>query len=142
MESKQDNMYFTELIKKFNFIQSILVTDYEGALLSHATREEEDSTLEESDKLINKARVTLSIHFNSVLDQTANLEKWKTKYLVTSYETFTIFQSKISKSTYIHIICDNNKFNYEIAKEIHSEVKEKLSKVEKELEQVFQSVEN
>ena len=72
------------------------------------------------------------------MDQKTNLEKWKTKYLVTVYDTMTIFQAKINKNIFLHIICDTNNFIYEIMKEIAVEIKERIQKYEKEFEQLIQ----
>jgi hypothetical protein len=140
------NAYFNELLKKFDFIQSVWVTDYEGALIANALREEEkendpnnsNDDKQELDKN-NKIKVSLSFQFNSAMDQIANLEKWKTKNFVTIYDTMTIFQAKINKSVLIHFICDSKTFNYEIVKEIANEVREKLQKVEKEIENLTQN---
>lgn len=122
--------YFRELIHKYNFINAIYITDYEGLVLINATINEEDEG--ENDKT-NKIKISLSYNFNSALDQITKTERWKTKNLLTVFDNKTIFQSRINKTIFAHFICDNNSFNYEILKEITTEIDEKLQKVEKEL---------
>jgi hypothetical protein len=143
------NQYFSELLKKFDFIQGIWVTDYEGALISTSVRNEESEIKSDAlntsgdekgeiDKNL-RIKVSLSFLFTSAMDQIAKVEKWKTKYLVTVYDSITIFQSKINKTILIHFTCDSKTFNYEIMKEIATEVQEKLQKVEKEIENLTQN---
>jgi hypothetical protein len=132
--------YFQEIIKKFSFIEGIWVTDFEGALIASSLGtldETSDIPTEEKNEEIeknNKIKVSLSYIFNSAIDQTNKIEKWKTKNLVTIYDNYTIFQTKINKSVFIHFICTCKNFNYEIVKEISSEISEKLIKIEKEIE--------
>jgi len=142
------NYFLSEIVRKYGFIQSVWLTDSEGALISNSIKGEEEKEFDpnssgaedkqELDKN-NKIKVSLSFQLNSVMEQTSNLEKWKTKYLVSFFDTMTIFQSKISKTIYLHFICDSDNFNYEIMKEITGEIKEKLLKYEKEFEQLIQT---
>jgi hypothetical protein len=142
------NYFLSEIVRKYGFIQSVWLTDSEGALISNSIKGEEEKEIDpnssgaedkqELDKN-NKIKVSLSFQLNSVMEQTSNLEKWKTKYLVSFFDTMTIFQSKISKTIYLHFICDSDNFNYEIMKEITGEIKEKLLKYEKEFEQLIQT---
>lgn len=143
------NTYFQELLKKFEFIQGVWVTDYEGGLIATSVRTEvpeissepNNTSGEENGEVDrnHRIKVSLSFLFTSAMDQIAKVEKWKTKYLVTLYDSITIFQSKINKSILIHFICDSKKFNYELMKEIVAEVQEKLQKVEKEIENLTQN---
>lgn len=142
-----DNSYLQEILQKFDFIQGVWVTDYEGALITSLQRNEDNNGEAEdkngdSENRNNKIKVSLSYQFNSAIDQINKIEKWKTKYLVTVYDTITIFQAKINKTILSHFICDSKNFNYEIMKEILKEVQEKLQKVEKEIDNLTQNNEN
>ena len=146
------NSYLSEILKKFNFIQSVMITDFEGALISGAQRSDENSSTNtnveatssmeedrqgELDKN-NKIKVSLCYQFNSALDQITKIEKWNLKYLVSVYDTVTIFQSRVNKLVIAHFICDSKNFNYELLKDVVQEVSEKLQKVDKELENMIQ----
>jgi hypothetical protein len=80
----------------------------------------------------------LSFIFNSIIEQSAKIEKWKTKNLTSIYDNHIIFQSKINKSIFAHFICDMKGFNYEICREITTEFQEKLQKIENELDNMTQ----
>ena len=138
-------IYFQDLLKKFDFIQGVWITDYEGGLIASSQRSghsEENIDSAEIENKNNKIKVSLSFQFNSVLDQIAKIEKWKTKYFTTVYDTITIFQAKINKNALAHFKCDSKNFNYEIMKEISNEIQEKLQKIEKELDNLTLNNEN
>ena len=146
------NSYLSEILKKFNFVQSVMITDFEGSLISGAQRSDESSSTNPSvepsgsieddrqgelDKN-NKIKVSLSFQLNSALDQITKIEKWNLKYLVSVYDTVTIFQSRVNKLVLAHFVCDSKNFNYELLKDVVQEVAEKLQKVDKELENMIQ----
>ena len=131
----EDNsyLYFTELIKKFDFIKDLWVTDSEGGIIISSSRNDKKESEEDSENS-NKLKNYLFFLLNSAVDQISKIEKFKTKNIVTFYETVTLFQSRISKNILVHFICDSKLFNYEITKEIVLELSEKLNKIEKEIE--------
>ncbi len=134
--------YLHDLLKKYEYIQGLWITDYEGALISSSIRNEEEEKQNDIDNKNNKIKVSLSYQLNSTMDQIAKIEKWKTKYLVTIYDTMTIFQARVNKSALIHLTCDSKGFNYEVMKEIVSEVQDKFQKIEKELDNLTLNNEN
>lgn len=136
-------LYLRELLKKFDFIQGIWITDNEGALVLSDSRDklsesESQESQEENDKNL-KLKVSLSFLFNSAIDQITKIEKWKTKNLVTIYDTIAIFQSKLSKSLFAHFLCDANNFNYGILNEISQELRETLIQLDKDIELMSQN---
>ncbi len=139
-------LYLRELLKKFDFIQGIWITDFEGALVLSDTREKVGNTQseenpEENDKNL-KLKVSLSFLFNSAIDQITKIEKWKTKNLVTIFDTIAIFQSKLSKSLIAHFLCDANNFNYGILNEISQELRDTLIQLDKDIELMTQNNES
>ena len=78
------NIYLQDLLKKYDFIQGLWVTDYEGALIATSQRsegkEEEEKQIGDAENKNNKIKVSLAYQFNSAMDQIAKIEKWKTKY--------------------------------------------------------------
>jgi len=133
-------LYLRELLKKFDFIEGIWITDNEGALILSETKDqmiqnESQDNQEENDKNL-KLKVSLSFLFNSAIDQITKIEKWKTKNLVTIYNTIAIFQSKLSRSLFAHFLCDSNNFNYGILNEISQELRENLIQLDKDMEQM------
>ena len=84
----------------------------------------------------------LSFIFNSIIEQSSKIEKWKTKNLTSIYDNHIIFQSKINKFIFAHFVCDVKSFNYELCREITNEFYEKLQKIEGELDNMTQLNEN
>lgn len=139
-------MYLREIIKKYDFIQGIWITDNEGALVLSNLMEkinegESQDNSEENDKNL-KLKVSLSFLFNSAIDQITKIEKWKTKNLVTIYDTIAIFQSKLSKSLFAHFLCDAHNFNYGMLNEISHELRDTLIQLDKDIELMSQNNEN
>jgi len=137
-------IYLKELLKKFDFIQGIWITDYEGALVLSDIRDifnqnqNQEKNEDQNDKN-SKLKVSLSFLFNSAIDQITKIEKWKTKNLVTIYDTIAIFQSKLSKSLFAHFLCDANNFNYGILNEISQELRETLIQLDKQIDLMSQN---
>lgn len=132
--------YLKEVLKKFDFIQGIWITDFEGALIMSNCRDKflESDSVEENDKNL-KLKVSLSFLFNSAIDQITKIEKWKTKNLVTIYDTIAIFQSKLSKCLFAHFVCDSINFNYGMLNEISQELRETLIQLDKDIELMNQN---
>lgn len=144
--------YLYTLLKAYPSIQGIWITDFEGALIlnayntsafdpkaSEAENDISKDKSEESTKFNEKVKISLSFLLNSALDQITKIEKLNTKSIVSIFENFTIFQSKLNKNSYIHYICLTNTFNYEMMKIVSKEISEKFASIESELEKVTSS---
>ena len=132
-------IYLKEIIKKFDFIQGIWVTDFEGALIMGEIREQEaEAEVEEKERNL-KLKISLSFLFNSAIDQIMKIEKWSFKSLLSIYDNIAIYQFRLSKSIFVHFLCDSNTFNNGILNEISSEFKSKLIQFDKEVEQLVQN---
>jgi hypothetical protein len=129
---ENDNIYLNEILKKYDYIQAIWISDNEGGMVASQLRNEENS---ESSKI----KTSFSLLFPSTIEQISRSEKWKTKNLITIYDTLTVFQSKVNKNILVHVLCDSKTFNYELTKEIVNEIQEKLSKVEWDIENITQN---
>ena len=138
-----DKNYFQEIIQKYEFISALYVTDNEGALLvsSFSNKSIFDGEKETSEKNLVTLKSTLSFIFNSSIEQIARIEKWKTRYITTIFDTFTIFQTKISKTLFCHFICDTKIFNYNILKDVSSDIQNKFRVVEKDLDNLNTNME-
>ena len=136
-------IYLKELLQKFDFIKGIWITDFDGALLMSELNEDfiKNNTIESTDENHNnsKLKVSLSFLFNSAIDQITKIEKWKTKNLVTIYDTIAIFQSKLSKSLLAHFLCDASNFNYGMLNEISQELRNTLIQLDKDIELMSQN---
>lgn len=129
---ENDNVYLNEILKKYNYIQAVWISDNEGGIITSQFRNEENSDS-------SKIKTSFSLLFPSTLEQISRSEKWKTKNLITIYDSLTVFQSKVNKNILVHVLCDSKTFNYELTKEIVNEIQEKLSKVEWDIENITQN---
>jgi hypothetical protein len=132
--------YFNEILTKYDFIETLYITDNEGTPLIDVCQ---PNKLKEEEKLDEKAKntmkATLAFICNSSLDQITKIEKWKTKYITSIFDSLTVFQTKINKSLIIHCICETKNFNYNILKEISLEIQNRFIAIEKELENMTES---
>ena len=123
------------------------VSDNEGGLVAASMRNEDSKISHENSQedkqgeteRFQKIKTSLSLLFPNALEQIGRSEKWKTKNFITMYDTVTVFQSKINKTILVHLLCDSKTFNYEVTKEIVSEIQEKLLKIEKEIDNLTQN---
>ena len=135
------DIYLKEIVKKFDFIQGIWITDFEGALLMGEVRESDGQPDSEEKERYLKLKISISFLFNSAIDQIMKIEKWNFKSLLTIYDEHTIFQFRLSKSIFVHFLCDSDNFNYGIINEISNEFKSKLIQFDKEVEKLVQNTE-
>lgn len=130
--------YLLELVSKFTFIEGVSITDQEGGTLLMHINQKILKSIEDGQNNDEKApKLNLSFnltqYLNSSLDQITKIEKWKTKYIISMFDTYTIFQSKY-KTFYFHFMCSSKNFNYEIVKEIAKEFEGIVNKIETDIE--------
>ena len=145
MENSNVNQeYLDALALKFSFIKLILITDFEGALiLSSANGSEFESKVQnneievQDDEKFAKVKITVPNLFNTAIDQCHKIEKMKTKSLTLVYNNNVLFQAKINKVNFVHVIVDAKTYNYEILKEISQEIDEMGKAYEKDFEKII-----
>lgn len=133
-EEKKDNEqeevhheYLKEIINKYDFIEAIYITDFDGAVIA----QELQKPIENEDESYKKIHgILLAYNFNLSIDQTTKTEKWIMKNVTTIFDNHTIFQNKINKNSFVHFICENDKYNHEVMKEIAEDIKEKMKPIE------------
>ena len=74
-----------------------------------------------------------------ILEWIMKIEKWNFKNLLSIYDNIAIYQSRLSKSLFVHFLCDANSFNYGMLNEISSEFKSSLIQFDKDVEQLVQN---
>ena len=130
--------YFQEIIDKYDFINAIYITDNEGVLLVYVISNKNKvfsvGNKEEDEKKMNSLKISLAFIYNSQIEQITRIEKWKTKYITTIYETLTVFQTKTNKNLICHFVCDSNRFNSNILKDICNDIQNRFKIIEKDLE--------
>ena len=113
-EAIKGNEYLSKLIEKYNFIESIILTDLDGSLIAVGFKDEFEKT-EEDEKNI---RSILSYNFSISLDQISKISKWKTNSITSFFDKHVVYQKKLNEVVICHIICNENEYYHEIIKNI------------------------
>ena len=136
-EIPQNNEYLSKIIEKYDFIESIIITDYDGSLIALAFK----NGLQKSGEDEKNIRSILSYNFSISLEQLSKVNNWKTNSVISFFDKHVIFQKKINEVVLCHIICDENEYYHEIIKNIADKlikkfepIKDKLLEIKKETE--------
>ena len=124
-KKENSNEYLREIINKYDFIESIYITDFDGGEIAH-----EDKEPDSSEENNNVQGILLAYNFNNSIDQTTKTEQWKMNNVTTVFDDHTFFQSKLGKKAFVHFICENEKYNHEVMKEIVDDLRSKMEKIE------------
>jgi hypothetical protein len=132
-----DKNYFQEICEKYDFITALYVTDNDGVVLVSiitSIRGHIGGTNEEFEKKMSSLKTSLAFIYNSQIEQIARIEKWKTQYITTIYDSLAVFQTKLNKNLICHFICETGKFNSSVLKDICSDLKNKFKTLEREID--------
>ena len=132
-----DKNYFQEICDKYEFITALYVTDNDGVVLVNiitSIRDHIGGTNEEFEKKMSSLKTSLAFIYISQIEQIARIEKWKTQYITTIYDSLAVFQTKLNKNLICHFICDTDKFNSSILKDVCIDLKNKFKILEKEID--------
>ena len=133
-EASKNNEFLSKIIERYDFIESIIITDFDGSLMissfqnSNATKEEDKKNL----------RSVLSYYFNISLDQISKTVKWNTKSITSFYDKHIIYQRKLNDVAMCHIICKEDDYCHIIAQNIADNIREKFEPIEKKLSEIKQ----
>ena len=128
----KDNEYLSKIIEKYDFIESIIITDYNGSLMI-SSFQNSDATKEEDKKNL---RSVLSYYFNISLDQISNTVKWNRKSITSFYDKHIIYQRKLNDVALCHMICKEDDYCHIIAQNIADNIREKFEPIEKKLSEI------
>ena len=124
-EAIKGNEYLSKLIEKYNFIESIILTDLDGSLIAVGFKDEFEKT-EEDEKNI---RSILSYNFSISLDQISKISKWKTNSITSFFDKHVVYQKKLNEVVICHIICNENEYYHEIIKNIADKLGKKIEPI-------------
>ena len=132
----KDNDYLSKIIEKYDFIESIIITDYEGSLMISAFK----SKLEKSEEDKKNLRSVLSYYFSISLDQISKTVKWETNSVTSFFDNHIIYQRKLNKVALCHMVCSENDYCHIIAQKIGDEISKKLEPIEKKLNDIKKEI--
>ena len=130
--SVKDNEYLSKIIEKYDFIESIIITDYNGSLMISSFQN--NPSLPEEDR--KNLRSILSYCFNVSLDQISKTVKWKTNSITSFFDKHIIYQRKLNDVAMCHIICKEDDYCHIIAQNIADNIREKFEPIEKKLSEI------
>ena len=128
----KDNEYLSKIIEKYDFIESIIITDYNGSLMISSFQN--NPSLPEEDR--KNLRSILSYCFNVSLDQISKTVKWKTNSITSFYDKHIIYQKKLNDVALCHMICKEDDYCHIIAQNIADNIREKFEPIEKKLSEI------
>ena len=128
----KDNEYLSKIIEKYDFIESIIITDYNGSLMISSFLN--NRSLPEEDR--KNLRSVLSYCFNVSLDQISKTVKWKTNSITSFFDKHILYQRKLNDVALCHMICKEDDYCHIIAQNIADNIKEKFEPIEKKLSEI------
>ena len=128
----KDNEYLSKIIEKYDFIESIIITDYNGSLMISSFLNNPSLPEEERKNL----RSVLSYCFNVSLDQISKTVKWKTNSITSFFDKHILYQRKLNDVALCHMICKEDDYCHIIAQNIADNIKEKFEPIEKKLSEI------
>ena len=131
-EIPKDNEYLSHFLGKYDFIESIIITDYDGSLMISAFQ----NGLQKAEEDKKTLRTILSYYFNISLDQISKTVKWKTQSITSIYNEHVIYQNKLNDVAFCHIICKEEEYSHAIVQNIVNNIKIKFKPIEQKLTEI------
>ena len=131
-DESKDNEYLSKILEKYDFIESIIITDYNGSLMISSFQNNPSLPEEERKNL----RSILSYCFNVSLDQITKTVKWKTNSITSFYDKHIIYQRKLNEVALCHMICKEDDYCHIIAQNVADNIREKFEPIEKKLSEI------
>ena len=131
-EGLKDNEYLSKILKRYDFIESIIITDFDGSLMISSFQNNPSLPEEERKNL----RSILSYCFNVSLDQITKTVKWKTNSITSFYDKHIIYQRKLNEVALCHMICKEDDYCHIIAQNVADNIREKFEPIEKKLSEI------
>ena len=131
-DAAKDNEYLSKILEKYDFIESLIITDYNGCLMISSFQNNPSLPEEERKNL----RSILSYCFNVSLDQITKTVKWKTNSITSFYDKHIIYQRKLNEVALCHMICKEDDYCHIIAQNVADNIREKFEPIEKKLSEI------
>ena len=132
LSNTKNNDYLSKIIEKYDFIESIIITDYDGSLMISAFK----NGLEKSEEDKKNLRSVLSYYFSISLDQISKTVKWKTNSVTSFFDNHIIYQRKLNKVALCHIVCNESDYCHIIAQKVGDDISKKFEPIEKQLNDI------
>ena len=131
-DAVKDNEYLSKILERYDFIESIIITDYNGSLMISSFQN--NPTLPEEDR--KNLRSILSYCLNVSLDQISKTVKWKTNSITSIYDKHIIYQRKLNDVALCHMICKEDDYCHIIAQNVADNIREKFEPIVNKLSEI------
>ena len=131
-EKIKSNEYLSKIIEKYDFIESIILTDFDGSLIALAFKKGLEKSVEEEKNI----RSILSYNFSISLDQISKINKWKANSITSFFDKHVLYQKKLNEVVISHFICNQNEYYHEIMKNISDKLSKKFEPILNKLIQI------
>ena len=131
-DAVKDNEYLSKILERYDFIESIIITDYNGSLMISSFQN--NPTLPEEDR--KNLRSILSYCLNVSLDQISKTVKWKTNSITSIYDKHIIYQRKLNDVALCHMICKEDDYCHIIAQNVSDNIREKFEPIVNKLSEI------
>ena len=131
-DAVKDNEYLSKILERYDFIESIIITDYNGSLMISSFQN--NPTLPEEDR--KNLRSILSYCLNVSLDQISKTVKWKTNSIISIYDKHIIYQRKLNDVALCHMICKEDDYCHIIAQNVADNIREKFEPIVNKLSEI------
>ena len=131
-DAAKDNEYLSKILEKYDFIESIIITDYNGSLMISSFQNNPSLPEEERKNLLS----ILSYCFNVSLDQITKTVKWKTNSITSFYDKHIIYQRKLNEVALCHMICKEDDYCHIIAQNVSDNIREKFEPIVNKLSEI------
>ena len=131
-DKSKDNEYLLNLIEKYDFIESIIITDYDGSLMTSAYK----NGIEKSEEEKKDLRSALSYNFSISLQQISKAVKWNANTVTSFFDKHILYQRKLNDVALCHIVCNEKEYYHEVVKSICDELSKRFEPIEKKLMEI------
>ena len=121
--------YFSMLMDKYDFIESIYITDNNGGIIVSSNNKKENLA-----EMKQKIKEYLSYNLLVSMDQIKKTQKWNTKNITTFFDNHVVYQRQLCEKIQCHIICDQDNYSQEILNEISDELAKKFESIQSKFE--------
>ena len=124
-----DCAYLSALMEKYEFIESIYITDNNGGIIISSNNKQENLS-----EMKLKVKEYLSYNLLVSMDQIKKTQKWNTKNITTFFDNHVLYQRQLCKNVQCHIICNQDNYSHEIVNEISDELVQKFEPIQNKFE--------
>ena len=136
METEND--FLNPFIQKYDFIEAIIITDYQGNLIFSSFNKKSNN----KDNNLKNIKAILSYYFSLSLDKINRTVKWKTNSITSFFSNYIIYQKRLNEIALCNIICKEKEYCHIIIQNLADEISKKFEHIKDKLKEIKDQIEN